>query len=323
MSTTNVYGSVRAWPSDEYWNFGGYVQFTNSRGISLKVPVNRDYDLLPTVIESGVYELTIALGRETPAFIVTITGKDWDIANHLPPIVTPTNIVAQGDKGDKGDRGDPGPKGDKGDPGPKGDPGKPGEHGVPGRSGIKGDRGDPGPKGDKGDPGPKGDPGKPGERGVPGRPGIKGDRGDPVPKGDRGDPGMPGEKGIKGDKGDPGPKGDRGDTGTPGPLSPATEITVELLNGFENVGSYVLKYAEIATNAYMISGLIKGDITKQAARLPFTLSKPCFLSAFTYNGITITPAIGGNGVIDFPASYREPVNATGVTYVGINGVFHK
>ena len=251
MSTTNVYGSVRAWPSDEYWNFGGYVQFTNSRGISLKVPVNRDYDLLPTVIESGVYELTIALGRETPAFIVTITGKDWDIANHLPPIVTPTNIVAQGDKGDKGDRGDPGPKGD------------------------------------------------------------------------RGDPGMPGEKGIKGDKGDPGPKGDRGDTGTPGPLSPATEITVELLNGFENVGSYVLKYAEIATNAYMISGLIKGDITKQAARLPFTLSKPCFLSAFTYNGITITPAIGGNGVIDFPASYREPVNATGVTYVGINGVFHK
>lgn len=287
MSTTNVYGSVRAWPSDEYWNFGGYVQFTNSRGISLKIPVNRDYDLLPTVIESGVYELTIALGRETPAFIVTITGKDWDIANHLPPIVTPTNIVAQGDKGDKGDRGDPGPKGDKGDPGPKGDPGKPGE------------------------------------RGVPGRPGIKGDRGDPGPKGDRGDPGMPGEKGIKGDKGDPGPKGDRGDTGTPGPLSPATEITVELLNGFENVGSYVLKYAEIATNAYMISGLIKGDITKQAARLPFTLSKPCFLSAFTYNGITITPAIGGNGVIDFPASYREPVNATGVTYVGINGVFHK
>lgn len=287
MSTTNVYGSVRAWPSDEYWNFGGYVQFTNSRGISLKVPVNRDYDLLPTVIESGVYELTIALGRETPAFIVTITGKDWDIANHLPPIVTPTNIVAQGDKGDKGDRGDPGPKGDKGDPGPKGDPGKPGE------------------------------------RGVPGRPGIKGDRGDPGPKGDRGDPGMPGEKGIKGDKGDPGPKGDRGDPGTPGPLSPATEITVELLNGFENVGSYVLKYAEIATNAYMISGLIKGDITKQAARLPFTLSKPCFLSAFTYNGITITPAIGGNGVIDFPASYREPVNATGVTYVGINGVFHK
>jgi len=287
MSTTNVYGSVRAWPSDEYWNFGGYVQFTNSRGISLKVPVNRDYDLLPTVIESVVYELTIALGRETPAFIVTITGKDWDIANHLPPIVTPTNIVAQGDKGDKGDRGDPGPKGDKGDPGPKGDPGKPGE------------------------------------RGVPGRPGIKGDRGDPGPKGDRGDPGMPGEKGIKGDKGDPGPKGDRGDTGTPGPLSPATEITVELLNGFENVGSYVLKYAEIATNAYMISGLIKGDITKQAARLPFTLSKPCFLSAFTYNGITITPAIGGNGVIDFPASYREPVNATGVTYVGINGVFHK
>lgn len=287
MSTTNVYGSVRAWPSDEYWNFGGYVQFTNSRGISLKVPVNRDYDLLPTVIESGVYELTIALGRETPAFIVTITGKDWDIANHLPPIVTPTNIVARGDKGDKGDRGDPGPKGDKGDPGPKGDPGKPGE------------------------------------RGVPGRPGIKGDRGDPGPKGDRGDPGMPGEKGIKGDKGDPGPKGDRGDPGTPGPLSPATEITVELLNGFENVGSYVLKYAEIATNAYMISGLIKGDITKQAARLPFTLSKPCFLSAFTYNGITITPAIGGNGVIDFPASYREPVNATGVTYVGINGVFHK
>lgn len=287
MSTTNVYGSVRAWPSDEYWNFGGYVQFTNSRGISLKIPVNRDYDLLPTVIESGVYELTIALGRETPAFIVTITGKDWDIANHLPPIVTPTNIVARGDKGDKGDRGDPGPKGDKGDPGPKGDPGKPGE------------------------------------RGVPGRPGIKGDRGDPGPKGDRGDPGMPGEKGIKGDKGDPGPKGDRGDTGTPGPLSPATEITVELLNGFENVGSYVLKYAEIATNAYMISGLIKGDITKQAARLPFTLSKPCFLSAFTYNGITITPAIGGNGVIDFPASYREPVNATGVTYVGINGVFHK
>lgn len=287
MSTTKVCGSVRAWPSDEYWNFGGYVQFTNSRGISLKVPVNRDYDLLPTVIESGVYELTIALGRETPAFIVTITGKDWDIANHLPPIVTPTNIVAQGDKGDKGDRGDPGPKGDKGDPGPKGDPGKPGE------------------------------------RGVPGRPGIKGDRGDPGPKGDRGDPGMPGEKGIKGDKGDPGPKGDRGDPGTPGPLSPATEITVELLNGFENVGSYVLKYAEIATNAYMISGLIKGDITKQAARLPFTLSKPCFLSAFTYNGITITPAIGGNGVIDFPASYREPVNATGVTYVGINGVFHK
>ncbi|MGO4923327.1 hypothetical protein ACTQ5E_08960, partial [Bifidobacterium choerinum] len=164
MSTTNVYGSVRAWPSDEYWNFGGYVQFTNSRGISLKIPVNRDYDLLPTVIESGVYELTIALGRETPAFIVTITGKDWDVANHLPPIVTPTNIVAQGDKGDKGDRGDPGPKGDKGDPGPKGDPGKPGE------------------------------------RGVPGRPGIKGDRGDPGPKGDRGDPGMHGEKGIKGDK---------------------------------------------------------------------------------------------------------------------------
>ncbi|MGC8074181.1 hypothetical protein ACP3W1_26835, partial [Salmonella enterica] len=73
---------------------------------------------------------------------------------------------------------------------------------------------------------------------------------------------------------------------------------MELLNGFENVGGYVLKYAEIATNAYMISGLIKGDITKQAARLPFTLSKPCFLPAFTYNGITITPAIGVNGVID-------------------------
>lgn len=160
--------------------------------VIISTPIANGYQLSITT-EQGTEEITIANGEK-------------------------------GDRGEKGEKGDPGIQGIQGEPGPpgiQGEQGIPGIQGEPGIPGIQGEQGIPGIQGEPGPPGEKGDPGPAGENGKDGfspeiistplengyklsittaqgteeitiANGEKGDRGDPGPIGE---PGPPGERG--------------------------------------------------------------------------------------------------------------------------------
>lgn len=111
------------------------------------------------------------------------------------PVITPSDIPANGTDGEDGE---PGPQGDTG---PAGEDGEDGENGRTGAVGADGGTGAAGTAGEPGEPGSDGAAGAAGADGAPGEPGPAGPagaQGEVGPAGPRGEQGVPGETGPAG-----------------------------------------------------------------------------------------------------------------------------